>query len=63
VHTAQIADATVDDGDHRLQLSLRREHAMNAWIQGTGLTHRPADTFEDGLGDVMAIGAILQINV
>ena len=32
---------------------------MNTRIQGTGLTHRPADTFENRLGDVMAIGAVL----
>ena len=63
VHTAQIANATIHDGDHRLQLSLRREHAMDTRIQGTGLAHRPADTFENRLGDVMAIGAVLQVDV
>jgi hypothetical protein len=63
VHTAQIADATIHDGNHRLQLSLRREHAMDTRIQSTGLAHRPADTFENRLGDVMAIGAVLQVDV
>jgi hypothetical protein len=63
VHTAQIADATIDDGDHGLQLSLCREHAMNAGIQGTGLAHGPADAFENRLGDVMAIGTVLHVDV
>lgn len=36
---------------------------MNARIQGTGLAHRSPDTFENRLGDVMAIGAVLQIDV
>ena len=63
VHTAQIANAAVDDGDHGLQLSLRREHAMNTRIHGTGPAHCPADTFKDCLSDMMAIGAILHVNV
>src|SRR4030095_15339358 len=36
---------------------------MNARIQGTGLAHRSPDSFENRLGDVMAIGAVLQIDV
>jgi len=63
VHTTQIADATVHDGNHWLQRSLRREHALDPRIQGTSLAHRPTDTFEDGLGDMMAIGAVLHVDV
>jgi hypothetical protein len=36
---------------------------MNARIQGTSLAHRPANTFEYRLGDVMAIGAVLHVDV
>ena len=36
---------------------------MNARIQGTGLAHRSPDTFENRLSDVMAIGAVLQVDV